>query len=404
MKRILFVDDDDSVLDGIRNSLRRQRSRWDMTFALGGEKAVELMRSQPFEIVVTDMRMPGIDGAQLLTIAQAEFPHIVRIVLSGYSELEATMRTIPVAHQYLSKPCKPEILENVIERACNLQMLIADDSLKQTIGKIEKLPSVPDIYFKLNAMLADPDTMPKHVAHVLEQDMAMCAKILQIVNSAFFRIARKITSVEEAVAYLGFNTIRNLALSTKVFEDARNHPNINGLDLGALQRHALLSASIARAICTDRHLGEDAFVAGMLHDIGILILALEYPEQLNQAITAAQTNKTTLEQAEEDLFGATHEVLGAYLLDLWGLPYPIIEAVANHHHPDRVASDQFDVLTALYVGHHFASKINNYPLETLGSGEYELNEEYLRNVGVINQLDRWQEVAKTQSEQMESVA
>ena len=152
------------------------------------------------------------DGAELLRRVQDEHPEVVRMVLSGHAEQEAAMKAVPVAHQYLTKPCEPGLLENVVERTCNLQALIGDETLRQTVGRIQTLPSPPRIYAQLTSVLSDESVSVDRVAEILKQDMAMSAKILQIVNSAFFRLSRTISHVEDAVIYLGFDTIKNLAL------------------------------------------------------------------------------------------------------------------------------------------------------------------------------------------------
>lgn len=149
MKHILFVDDEPMILEGLQNMLRRKRKKWKMVFVLGGEKAIEALEAEPFDVIVTDMRMPGMDGATLLKEVQRKYKKTVRIVLSGYSEMESALRAVPVAHQFLSKPCKAELLDSVIERACHLQDLVDDETLVKTIGKIETLPPLPRMYTAL---------------------------------------------------------------------------------------------------------------------------------------------------------------------------------------------------------------------------------------------------------------
>lgn len=389
MKRILFVDDEPRILEGLQNMLRRQRSQWDMVFALGGENALEALEKSAFDVIVTDMRMPGIDGAALLREVQQNHKNTVRIVLSGYAELEAALRIVPVAHQFLTKPCKPEVLENVIERACNLQALVSNEALLKTIGKIEKLPPLPRMYTALTQALANPSTGAGEISKILEQDMAMCAKLLQLVNSSFFASAMKITNIQFAVVRLGFQTIKNLALSLELFQ-SDIVSKVSGFSVEKLQKQALLTANIAKRLLSEKQHSDDAFMAAMLHDIGLLIMATELPDDLEEAVYIARTEKIPLHEAEEKSLGVTHAEIGAYLLGVWGLPYPIVEAVANHHRPTRVASQHFDTLAAVYVADCLRQKAENIlPAPALDHG-------YLENLGVLGQLDAWGKIASTQ--------
>lgn len=388
MRKILFVDDEPRVLEGLQSLLRRHRRKWDMAFALGGEAALKLLQTQVFDVLVTDMRMPGIDGVQLLRYAQREHPKTVRIVLSGYMELQATLEAMPVAHQFLSKPCDAQELENVIERASNLQSLMDDERLRQVLGKIEKLPTQPRVYNQLQQAVADENTRVNHIAGIVEQDIAICAKLLQLVNSAFFRLARRITSIEEAVTYLGFNMVKNLVLSLEVFQKAEH---LEDFSIETLQRHALQTAAMAKRIVGGREQADDAFMAGMLHDIGHLILAMELPEMLSRSVALADRESLPIYLAEQQLMGVSHAEIGGYLLGLWGLPHPIIEAVANHHLPGRVPQRGFDVLAALYVADHLVHEAT----EPEGSCE-PIDPEYLETLGVGERLEAWRAMAGSQ--------
>jgi DNA-binding NtrC family response regulator len=123
VKRILFVDDESEGLAGLRTRLHRLHAKWEMKFVESDTEAIERMQERPYDVIVTDMRMPGMDGAKLLEIVSERWPQTVRIVLSGYADLQQTVRLVPVAHQYLSKPCQPQQLENVIGAGLDLEKL-----------------------------------------------------------------------------------------------------------------------------------------------------------------------------------------------------------------------------------------------------------------------------------------
>ncbi|MBI6546351.1 MAG: HDOD domain-containing protein [Cyanobacteria bacterium NC_groundwater_1444_Ag_S-0.65um_54_12] len=392
MKRILFVDDEARVLEGLQNMLRRHRREWEMVFALGGAEALVQLERSAFDVVVTDMRMPGVDGAAVLTYVQTKYPETVRIVLSGYSELDATLRAVPLSHQFLAKPCDAETLRNVIERACKLQELIDDETVRRMIGQISKLPSLPRIYLALTKLLCDPETTVKEVAKLLEKDMGMCAKVLQLVNSAFFGLAKRTTSIEEAVVYLGFNMIKNLVLSIEVFRTAR-FVRFADFSILALQRHATFAANIARKLMKDRRQAEDAFMAAMLHDVGKLILATELPNYFESVLQKRQELPEPMHLIEEKLSGVSHAEVGAYLLGIWGLPYAIVEAVAHHHHPTRAHSRNFDIVTAVHVADSLAHEQASPALVAATMDCSAIDMEYLLSIGMADQLEQWRSLA-----------
>jgi HD-like signal output (HDOD) protein len=350
-KRILFVDDEAPILNGLRVRLHRLRAKWDMHFVESGAQAVEALEGGHFDVVVSDMRMPGMDGAELLRIVRERWPDAIRIVLSGYAELQQVVRLVPYAHQYYSKPCEAGGLENLIDRCLRLHEMLHQSSLRAVVGRISKLPGIPQVYARLQQMLTDDDTSVHEVARLISTDVAITAKLLQLVNSAFFRLARRITAVEQAVNHLGFGAIRNLVLSAEVFSSWPTQGPKSALSLEKLQLHVHQVAAAARSLATGTPKADDALLAGLLHDIGYWILCNECQSELAESVSVAVKENIPLHQAETRVIGASHAQIGAYLLGLWGLPYPVIEAVANHHTPESVTQAEFDPLAAVAVAH-----------------------------------------------------
>jgi putative nucleotidyltransferase with HDIG domain len=351
MKSILFVDDERSVLDGLRARLHVLNGKWTMKFVESGALALAEMREHPYDVIVTDMMMPAMIGATLLEQVNANWPQTIRIVLSGSAEPdEIALSLVPLAHQYLSKPCQPRQLENVIERCMLLHELLSRPQLRAVVGRIKKLPSLPAIYAAFQSILGNQNITNREVAALVTADAALAARVLQIVNSAFFRLAKRISSVEQAVSYLGFRAIRNLAMSVEVFS---KWPGglCSGLDLGLLQLHAQGVAAAANALAAKTTFVDDAMLAGLLHDIGYWVLAQECPEELGNAVALSIAARIPLHAAETQVIGASHAELGAYLLGIWGLPHSVVEAVAHHHQPERVSHSEFDVLAAVVSAH-----------------------------------------------------
>lgn len=392
MKRVLFVDDEPAVLDGLRDLLRRHRRRWDMAFAGGGEAALAELAARPADVVVSDMRMPGMDGAELLRRVKAEHPRAVRLILTGHAEREAIFRALPVAHQFLSKPCDPEALANTIERACELQALVHDEALARVLGGIDSLPSPPGCYWKITHALADPAVSLQQVGAILLEDPVACAKLLQLVNSAYFGLAKPVADVLHAVSLLGLEMVRSLILTAHLLRATEHAPAVPGFSYQHLHASALLTAKVARRMMAGGPLAQACFTAGLLHDIGKVVIAMCFPEKFALLIAAAAGEPDFSVAREKDLLGFTHAEVGAYLLGLWGLPAPIVEAAAYHHEPARVAQRGFEVVGCVYVADALLRR-SVPPTPGVSDDGAPLDEEYLASLGVADRLPEWRAIA-----------
>ena len=392
MRRILFVDDEPRILEDLRRMLRSQRQEWELAFAPGAETALALMEASPFDVIVSDMRMPGMDGAALLARVREKYPHVVRIVLSGHTELSTALRVVPVAHQFLTKPCDAEMLRVAIERACHLKALLHDDSIRSMVGGLGELPSLPRTYHALTLALADPNASIQKIARIVEFDVGISAKVLQLVNSAFFGIARSMTNIRNAVSYLGLSTLKSLVLSVEVFRVFAPKGHLEGFSLEDLQRHARLTSYIAARLPVPTHLIDIAMVAGILHDVGKLIMAWKLPPRFKKLMAEAREEQCPLYKVEEREYGFSHAEIGAYLLGLWGLPYAVVEAVALHHAPHRVPHQTFDAASAVYIANLLAQEQDS---STPPSGENGLqrDQEYLDSLGIQNDIPKWRAMA-----------
>jgi HD-like signal output (HDOD) protein len=387
---VLFVDDEVAVLEALRARLRRQEARWSMTFALGGPAAVDELARGAFHVVVTDMRMPTVDGAELLRRVHAQQPQAVRILLSSHAEMEAVLRAAPVAHRYLNKPCDPRELESAIERASNLRSLVTSDSVKRSVGRIRTLPSLPRIYAELTRALEDPRAGVGDVARVLSKDVAMSAKILQLVNCAFLRPSQRITKIDHAVGYLGIDTVKSLVLSAEVFRTAGADPRARR-SIERSHTHALLVAQVAASCFREPHKAQEAMLSGMMHDVGELVLATVLQDDFELVVSAVTAGATDQEKIERDVFGASHAEIGAYLLGLWGLPEMVAETAAFHHDPRRLEHGTFDVVDAVHVAD---ALVHECAAAGAAGGERRLDLDWLGEMGALSELDRWRSGAR----------
>ena len=394
MKRILFVDDEVNILEGLQRMLCPQRGEWEMSFAPGGQAAVKMLESETFDVVVSDMRMPGMDGATLLNIVREKQPAALRFVLSGYTELQASFRAVPVAHQFLVKPCDPDALRTAIQRATSLSEVLNSKMLASLVGSMQDLPALPKTYAELRQTLTDPEASVDDIVRIVERDVAISAKILQLVNSAFFGITRDVTQIRTAVSYLGLNILQNLVLSAEVFRAFQPKKPIPGFSVGDFHQHAQYAARVASKIPLKHEMQGGVVAAALLHDVGKLVIADRSPEHFARALSGAREDRKPLYAIEEELIGISHADVGAYLLSLWGLPYPLVEAVAHHHHPQRVRHDRMDMIIAVYAANILA---NEHAPKTTYNSEFvydAIDRKILESVGEGDKIEEMHKVAE----------
>ena len=398
-KRILFVDDEPLVLDGLRRMLHALRSDWEMVFAEGGAAALAEMAQGPFDVVVSDLQMPGMNGARLLGEVKLRYPNTVRLALSGHADQDLVMQCVGLAHQYLSKPCEPALLKARIQQAGTLGQGLADPGVRHLVSRISCLPSLPSLYSELMKALESDHCNPELLGRIIGRDPAMTLKVLKLVNSAFFGLRREVSDPAQAVAYLGVDTVRSLVLAYGVFDQAGGLLT-RSVSLEQIWTHSLKVAFGAKVIAglegLSRPAQEEAFTAGLVHDIGSLILARWSPTEYDDVISRTLEGVSNLEDVERDAFGATHSDVGAYLLGLWGLPEPIVRAVAWHHAPAWSEATEFSTLTAVHVADTLA-----WAMERPHSFEAsQLDEHHLKAIGRYHRLAAWTEpltsVAKLQ--------
>src|SRR5579862_2782921 len=296
-KRILFVEDESLVLQGLQRMLRPMRAEWEMVFVESGDKALELMEQALFDVVVSDMRMPGMNGAELLAEVLKRFPKTVRLVLSGHADRDLVLKCSGSTHQYLSKPCEPEELKSAITRAGDLEQSLRDQNLRQLISRMDRLPSMPSLYVEIVEKLQDPQIGLEEIGGIVAKDLAMTAKILKLVNSAFFGLGRQISSPVEAVSYLGVDTIKSLVLSIHAFSQFADS-KFKDFSIDALWVHSQQTAGLAKEIIRleqgEPKVMDESFVAGLLHDTGKLVLASNFPAEYDQVLQVGRAGNIGL--------------------------------------------------------------------------------------------------------------
>jgi HD-like signal output (HDOD) protein len=329
VNRILFVDDEPSILAGLRRMLRSRQGMWDMRFVEGAAAALELMDREPVDVVVSDFRMPGLDGGQLLAEVRRRHPDAARLILSGHTAERDLIRVVTIAHQFLTKPSEPGELTAAIERALRLRHELGGEHVRAEVSGIEALPSPPSTFCDLVEALEAPNADARSVAEILERDVSLAAKVLQLVNSSSFAAGSRVASLEAAVVRLGIQTIRSLVLIDEVVRAFQVPDGVSSDWLSLLNTHALETARLARRLAAPEA-RDDAFCAGLLHECGQLVFAVCRPGVFAAHLQFRERDGRPLVDIERETFGVTHAQAGAYLLSLWGFPVEIVEAAAHH--------------------------------------------------------------------------
>lgn len=396
---ILFVDDDENILHGLKVMLHSMRSSWNMFFAESGAKGLEVLEKEgPFQLVVSDMHMPGMHGTEFLGKVIERYPSTIRFVLSGNLDHETLVESSTVAHQVISKPCDPHHLRNIIMRVLSLGDQLTECTLKQTLLEMGALPSIPVVYWEVVNEVNSPEPSIERIGHIIEKDPGMSAKVLQIVN-VHTGPGVRISNICEAAALLGLENIKSFVLMVEIFSQYEQSKLAEGINLDDLWQHGLVVGQYAKAISEfeggDKKTLDDSYTAGLLHDIGLLMLASQLPDEFLRATAYSREKFVPLQQAEKELFGATHAEIGGYLLDLWGLPDPVVEAISHHFFPsgspdrgyESFDEPTFSPLTAVHMANYFCEDE-----EEVDAAKAEVDTFYLEKLGLSDRVPIWWDI------------
>lgn len=332
-RRILFVDDETKILEGLRRSLRPMREEWEAVFADGGEQALRVLQDQAVDVVVTDMRMPVMDGAAFLAEVARRHPGLGRIILSGQSDREASRRAEGVAHLFLSKPCDLPRLREAVARVCRLRDGLASAALTTLVGRWGDLPRLPDLLRDRADAGVGTDPGAERVLAVIAGDPELAAEVRNLAGDPALRLDAEATVPSELVRRIGIGGLWALVLGIRMVQVLGGIPP--SAYAMASWRRACVVAGLARDIATRLDLAaatvEAAFASALLHDAGTLLFARYEPGRYAEVLERAA--EVDLISAEREAFAVDHGLLGGHLLRTWGLPDPVIEAVAFQAQP-----------------------------------------------------------------------
>jgi HD-like signal output (HDOD) protein len=398
VKRVLFVDDDPRVLHGLQVGLRPQREHWQMAFAQGGPAGLEVLRAEPQDVVVTDMRMPGMDGAALLSAVMGAYPRVGRVVFSAYADRRSIVRALGVAHQFVAKPCQPEVMVKVVERMYDLQWMVWNPQVREFLSRLTGVPPLSALRPRLAELVAPAAASLGELRRAMERDIPLAAKVLQVAN-AHLPTGRFVSDLGQALEVLGIESGRSMLLSSRLVQSAEQATPIDGLSFSNRYERSLLVARIARRLLEPRGQGETAYAAALLADLGSVVLGLCWPDEYADVIR--QSGPVPTPHHEQLTFGFTHADAGAYLLGMWGLPAAIVQAVAHHHHPFDLPSAERSVASAIEIAEILATEALS---PGSADGREALTREGLHERGVPLGPEEARRVAETEAWLLESAA
>lgn len=353
--------------------------------------AMMLCERGAFDVVVLDTRLPNFGTSDMFTYFYRQYPQTIRLAFVPEGHREEVHREA-LAYQSVVRTAGVDEISAMIERAAELHERLSDPKLQQMLKRVEVLPSPPHIVSRLNAALNRHNASINEVSEIISQDIAIPARLLQVVNSAYFSLARTMTNVREAVAYLGFDAVRNLIVTLEMFREM-GHPTSPAFvdQVERLQMHSADVANLTRDFISDRQQAHDAFVGSLIHDVGHLVMA-SYFEGEYVELQDAVSGGASLAETERNMFGVTHGDLGAQLMCQWGLPYRLIDSVAFHHDAPRFASTGIDPVHGVFIAEHLVAEQNRDRPYWADAGLEPMEDEYLGELGVYERIMTWRAI------------
>ncbi len=384
IKKLLVVGSDADQTTSISSALGAE---WQVISSPSGESALEEMAAGGTAALLCAVNLPGMSGADLVKAVSDQFPATVRFLMYKESEKAVLTQAVSAVHQHVPLPLDPAALKRALGHSMNLHGLLANEELAERVMAIGGLPSPPEIYNKLVAELNSEDANIQSISSLISRDVGITAKVLQMVNSAYFGLSSQVSSVQHATSMLGLDAVTSIVLSAGAFQQFKASP-IAGYSIESVYSHSVAIGAKSRLLATafglNRKLAEDALLAGMLSDIGQVVMLTYFAEEFEAAIEMATAENIPLDQAERATFGVSDAKLGAYLLSLWGMPDPILEAVALHCVPHKTVSPALNVLAAVHLA--YATDWDETHNVRDGAGSV-VDMAYVKSLGIGDQLE-----------------
>lgn len=368
MKKILLVDDDQNILQSFKRAFRSMHSEWEIVLSDNMKSAFELIQADDsFDLIISDLRMNGLNGIDLLKKVKEASPDTIRFSLTGSTESSLLIEAASVCHRFISKPCEGEKLIALIKKSLLLREKLQNPDVRKSLCKLGVIPSLPKFYKEFCKEIQSLDASVAKLGTIIEKDIGMTAKVLQLVNSAFFGSREKVTNPSHAATLIGINGMRDIFLVAGFFNTFGKNDFPKILDIEGIWQHSLITANRAKKIATSEGLSQNdidiSYTAGLLHDLGIIALAATNRADYEKVIVLAQNENLPLHQAEKRVLAVDHATVGGFILDLWGLPHAISEIVTFHCSPPCDPSLKIKPLSIVYAADMLAAQETQSPLE-----------------------------------------
>lgn len=395
---VVFVDEDLTVLDRLRQQLMPQTDAWGMIFAPGAEDALMVLEDKPIDVVVSRNTLSGMGGVRLLERVRTLQPRASRILMGGSELKDQVLSIVGPVHQVVDASDINSIVD-CLNRLLRMQATLDRPKLRKLVSGVETLPTPSDAYYKLIDLLDRDDASVKDVGELVSQEMAMSAQLLKLTNSAMFGLSKPVTNAAHAVQVLGFDVVRRVALLAGVFELFEGTPAVQE-NITRLGQNSLgigqLCGEIARMESLPSEVVAQAECAGLMAHLGMLLLLSEYGDQYLETLKLIDEDGVSIIEAERMAYGASHAEVGAYLLGLWGFSIPIVEAVAFHHEPLLLQGDELSASGVLHAAQFLAT-----PRAVQGNSGEEIaallnqgvNVAYFEGLGLTHRLIAWRQKA-----------
>ena len=370
--RILFVDDEVSILNSLRRGLRLHCRDWEIKFFNSPIEALNSLSDFNPMVIVSDKRMPEMDGIDFLKQVNVQAPDVIRILLTGDTNNEIAIDSSDVVHMLASKPFKIESIIQLLKRALSLQRIPVSLSIRKQLCAIDRIPVLPKEYNQLTEYLKKDNIETKEVANIISHNPLILAKLMQLANSAFLGFSTPVYDAQHTVTRLGIDFIKNLVLFFGLFEPRNNIDNqlCEQLFTEAMEI-AILSKQFSTASKQTSKEADNSFILCLLHNIGKVMSGMK--------IISMESDKSDITPHEDD-------IVGAYLLALWEFDADIVNAVLFQSIPEKSEN-----ITPLSCQLHVAKTV--YHSHKLALSAFDdkagLNCQLLKSQGVFEEVTSW---------------
>jgi len=384
--KILVVGADNSNSGFFKKINSALPADWESLNCTNGKEGLEALENSSIAAILCCEKLPDMTGLEMLEKASGHYSDTIRLLFMSEVNPRVVRESSAYIDQHLSFSTQPEAVVKTLENSLNLRKLLINDQLRSTIDSIESLPSLPETYNKIVAELKSENVSIRNISELVSKDISITAKLLQMVNSAYFGLSTRVESVLHATNLLGLNTVQSIVLSAGVF-DQFEAPKVKNYSVESIYNRSIAVGAKARLLAHAFGLAprysEDALLSGMLHDIGKLVMLRDFSDEFAEIIEIAVSDSIPINIAQEKIMGTNDAAIGGYLLARWGLSDSIVEAVTLHYTPSNCPNPLLNALTAVHVA--FAMDLDeekNIRDDSVSSAD----KEYLKKIGIAEQM------------------